>query len=413
MTMRSPVLPGLRMGAAALALATLAASPAIPQGLDLTSAFNQSFSANSNRGLNDPSDDASFTTRSSISFAASSGTRRTSFRSSGTLGLSRTTGGDSDDEGFEIVAPAVRANLNRAWSRFSLSSGVSLRIDEVDATRVLTVPRDPIDPVDPDQPPDPIDPDDPDLDQPDDLELVRGTGLRIDTGLSLGANYELTALDRLSFGATADRTEFSEDEAGDGSTDFGLSVGWSRPIDNDTRGSLRLTLNMVEAEGEDANSQRANLRAGLSRTLADDQSINGGIGFTLSESEDEDRIDSALSGDLGLSLALTNTERLSVSFRQGVDPDADGELQLNTSLNSSLTRDLTSRDSVTAGLGLTRQADLSEGGETEAILRASLSYSRQITRGTRLTAGYVFRVSDDNGAQDHAVSVGFSVPLLQ
>ncbi|MEL6677092.1 MAG: hypothetical protein AAFQ51_00220 [Pseudomonadota bacterium] len=392
-TPRGPARP---RGAALLTLALLAAAPAAAQRADapgFSLSLGQNVAYSTNRGLSDPADAPRLSSVTTLDARFTRDTGRDSLTLSGGAGVSLAAGDDVEDTAVP-VAPRLSLDYARRAAVSRLSLGGDLRVDRVEEQSLV-------------------------LDTSSaagsgtagDLRLTQDEGLQIDGSLRAGYAQDLDALNTLDFGARLARRDFVDVETADGSTDAGLTAGWSRRLSPLLSGSLSAGLNQVISEAANADSRRASLNAGLSWQESETRRFSAGLGLVVVDADGEEDLLTRVSGNLRAAFAPSPLDAVQLGFDQGVTPGAEGALVTRSAASADWTRQLTRADSLTLALGATRQTDLSGDAGDTTFWRAGASVTREFSRGARVTVGYSFRDSTDAAEPSHTVRLGLSLPL--
>ncbi len=359
-----------------MAIAT-AATPALPQGLTLSGSLSQGVTVSDNNGFQgrDPEVDGS----TSLSYALSSSTKRSSFSIGGNASLSYGT--DSDTK---FNRSGLRASYQRSAKRSSFSAGLSF-----------------------DKRPFEFDEEQPDLSfislDTDRTTVSGNVGFGFEHTPRLSSNVSASLRDQ-DFSTTS--TELSP------STTTSLSGGLSYRLSSTSSMGVNAGITMVDTEAADnLESTSVNIGANYSRTVNDRVSYSGNIGLSMSEqtriiglaSVTEDSSNLTFGANLNRSL---KDGAMSFGFNQGVGTSASGALSLNTGLTGNISRQINERQRWALGASLSRQSDL-DGGETETLLRVSPSYNFSLTPKIGASAGYTFS-RNDVGDTSHSLSLSIS-----
>ncbi|RMH52184.1 MAG: hypothetical protein D6686_02985 [Alphaproteobacteria bacterium] len=387
----------VRIGAALAGIGVIGAGAAVhadPDGWTLTGAVSEELRALTNPDLRPGGGgDATLraTTRLSATLTRESAT--TAIGITGAVSPVIAEAGDMPDNALGILAPSLGLRLLVEGPRSRLTARLRGSLTSTAFTDLLfgTDEEGVIDPTDP--------------------TVVTGDAIRATLGGTLTLDWEATPRDSFSLGLDASRVDFF-----DGTvalvpiTTLGLTGGWTRALTPTLDGTLTAGVTWFEADSpQNPRSIAASLTGGFVWTVNDRLQLSGGLGASLTRTETALPADSDLAAGLTGNLALTYAgadDSLRLSFSHGVQPSTLGALQNTTSFTARYDHAVNSVSALGFEARAQRQSAVSGGGGDILALRLGPYYSHQLDADTSLRLGYVFELSERDGAgtaRSHAV----------
>jgi hypothetical protein len=356
---------------------SLVSTSARAQDLSVTGFFSQRFEADDNPGLSSGDGGTSIGAITDLGLILSAATPRLQIRFAPGLRGAVYSGRDRENS----VTPRLNSSLSYAMSRDTLSASLSV------------VPR-----------------------QVSDARFEDGGGLGRDENVDavqisidgrLGWVHRLDPRNSLSLGWFASADEYTtESDSLSPRRSYGADASWTRDLDARTSASLNTALTWFESDDEDdPGSRAARVTGGLSRALTPRWSASGDLGVSFVDEDGPDAGNTVTAvGGLDLSYAGPATT-LGFSLSSGVDQNADGALENSLTLGADLSRQITSRSSLSLGARARLGVPL-EGEDESRVLSLTPSFSHALTRDWSVSVGYTLRLEDDD--EGSAVSnIGF------
>ena len=421
---------GLCLAGAALALAVNGAS-AQEGGQRLTGTLSQTFSADTNFALEDPSEDTSFRSVTTLGIGYLTETRTERFSLDSDISLRWLRDGDGETD---LVAsrPSVELSYGREASRSRFEVGAYYREVPISFLRALEVEVG----------------DDGEIDVPDPEDFIGGgdqARYGADVELTFGVDTPIevtlrTAVDMLDY------TDVTDPDLNDTET---VTLGASARFEISPVVDATLALTGVSRSEEDAVSTEIDtltLRGGIDYAASEVLSYSFGAYVTDEEETTTggttsdttygvdvgmrmERPTNTFSGTIGL--ATTGDDDTIVTARVSFDRELPQGASLTGGLSRSLTfgtggddlavtgatvsyvRPINSVSSTSLGLSYSLTEDLGGTDPDESRLTFSAGYSRLITEDLSLSLGYAYRLRDEGtlNADSHNVSLGLSMPF--
>ncbi len=391
---------GIRLLAGPLAGLALA-TPAVGADWSLNGQVSQTFSAETNRGLENPSEGTVYGSTTSLGLTLGADTKRSSFRLSGGVDGS-VFFGPGDTEDLNQINPRNLA-FDHAYQgkTYTFSQGFSFDAQQTSDTQL------------------------------EDTGITEDETTQFTVSYGADLALRIDAITLITFALSASAIEFAEDTPGLTATrTIGYTVGLSHELTSTT--SLNLNAGARLFTADDAENTRSgvfDIGLGLThqRTPRHTFGLNGGVSLV----RDIERItggtsDFTAAGTGGASFAYTTGNfNAGLSLTQSVDPSSAGELQSFTRLGGNLDYAINDLESVGMTLALARRTSI---GDSDAVgtaddsdaetLSLGANYSLRLGAETSLGLGYAFnltRDSIDGTASGHRVFLTLSraLSLLQ
>jgi hypothetical protein len=420
-----------RASAAALALAAWGGmSPLHAQGtgFDVFGTLRQTFELDTNYDLEPDSDGNTYQsiTRLGLGVLSETATQRLFFSSDFDLRAVQRNDGGSD---FTGVDPNLRGRYTQDWYDGGLSTGFFFLQREIEFDRRLSdILAD-----DPDiTPPDPDDPDDLGDDGAIDDLIVEDTGRRRDYGADFSVSLRTDSPSSYRIGASAGRTEFSDDAAGDDRTRLNGFIDWSLALAANISTGLSANYSLSSPDdSEELETRDGSVTANLAYAVDETLEYRANLGYASRRTEEtvlgqrETERDTGptgsvgmryetprafFDGTIGLSAAAPEIRPfasilwrydlprggLSADANQNYTFDRDGNEISRTTLGAGWRHDIDTLSRLRFGLRFDRQSDPDDRGE-DRIRRYTFTsnYNRDLTPLSSATVGLDLAYQDE------------------